>query len=446
MKKNQVEGLIKDFNNKDTILVISKYPYKNIGDSFHGVAVYTKNTLEAIAKRTKQKFVVLVQDEYQRQPELINKQILVLPVFSANKWQMFSQLNKTIKKFSKVENIQIHSEFYNSGDLLQMILLLPFLYRLRVSGKCISYIAHNVVNDLAFLAKHLSKNKESLKLQILTKLIPFYYSFLSLGVYQFVTLDKSIQERLQSYLFNQEKVKNTNIWLKENKLSKNKIENYRQELGFKQSDFVLAVYGFMSQYKGVDDLVKNFKKFKKNNPESKVKLLLAGGMAPSKKDQAVYQKFYADLEKAAIKNKDIILTGFIAQKELNKYYSVADLAILPYKGILGASASLASILSYAKPFVLSEELVPYLKADDIQEINSTLRFDLDNLIVARDYKSFEELLLNLSDNQRKFAKMTQFSKYLAHLRSEDYCVFKDFPPLYFPKIKKNSWVKLFKYQ
>ena len=446
MKKNQVEGLIKDFNNKDTILVISKYPYKNIGDSFHGVAVYTKNTLEAIAKRTKQKFVVLVQDEYQRQSELIDKQILVLPIFSASKRKMFIQLNKSIKKFSKVENIQVHSEFYNSGDLLQMTLLLPFLYKLRVSGKCISYIAHNVVHDLGFLAKHLSKNQESLKLQILTKLIPFYYRFLSLGVYQFVTLDKSIQKRLQSYLFNKDKVKNTSIWLKENKISNNKIKNYRQELGYKQNDFVLAVYGFMSQYKGVNDLVKNFKKFKKNNPKSKVKLLLAGGMAPSKKDQATYQKFYADLEKAAAKNKDVTLTGFIAQKELDKYYSVADLAVLPYKGILGASASLASILSYAKPFVLSEELVPYLEADDIQEINSTLKFNLDNLIVARDYKSFEALLLNLSNNQRKFAKMTKFSKYLAHLRSEDYCVFKDFPPLYFPKLKKNSWVRLFKYQ
>ena len=446
MKNNQVETLIKDFNQQDTILVISKYPYKSIGDSFHGVAVYTKNTLEAIAKRTKQKFVVLVQDEYQRQPELINKKILVLPVFSANKWQMFSQLNKTIKKFQKVENIQIHSEFYNSGDLVQMTLLLPFLYRLRVSGKCISYIAHNVVNDLSFLAKHLSEDKESLKLQILTKLIPFYYRFLSLGVYQFVTLDKSIQERLQSYLFNQEKVKNTNIWLKENKLSEKKVENYRQELGFKQSDFVLAVYGFMSQYKGVDDLVKNFKRFKKNNPKSKVKLLLAGGMAPSKKDQATYQKFYADLEKAAIKNKDIILTGFIDQKELDKYYSVADLAVLPYKGILGASASLASVLSYAKPFVLSEELNPYLKADYLREAANTLNFNLDDLIFARTYKSFEKLILDLSKNQDKVKEMTQFSKYLAHLRSEDYCVFKDFPPLYFPKLKQNSWIKLFKYQ
>ena len=74
--------LINKFNQPNTILVLSKWPYKNEAKSYHGVAVYTKETLSTVAKKTSQKFVVLVQAEFDREIHLSsNGNILIIPAF-----------------------------------------------------------------------------------------------------------------------------------------------------------------------------------------------------------------------------------------------------------------------------------------------------------------------------------------------------------------------------
>ena len=363
MKKSKIEVLIKKFNQKDTILVISKYPYKNIGESFHGVAVYTKNTLEAIAQRTNQKFVVLIENKYQRQAELVaNGSILLLPVFDNHPIQSFKQLLKIIKQFDQVANIQLHSEFYNSGNLLQMSLLIPFLWLLRLKGKIVSFVAHNVVHDFSFLSNHLAKRENSLKLTALVKMIPWYYRFLSVGVEQFITLDESIYQRLSSYLWKKSKVKATSIWLKNRKISKKEQTLARQSLKLADNEIVLAVFGFMSRYKGVDTLLNNFIKFKNEFPRSKFKLLLAGGTAPSQKDLAHYKAFYRNLKNLSKSHQDIVLTGFIPEEKMKDYLAMTDVILLPYRGILGASASWATVLSYGKACFFSKALTPYFLA------------------------------------------------------------------------------------
>jgi len=439
MNQKQLETLIKDFNQENTILVVSKYPYKNIGESFHGVAVYTQDTLEAIAKKTKQKFVVLVEKKYQRQVEVKAKgSILILPVFSNRPVKVFQELLSNLKQFDQVKNIQLHSEFYNSGNLIQMSLLLPFLYLLRLKGKIVSFIAHNVVHDFSFLSNHLGKQKNNWALNCLSKIIPAYYRCLSLGVEQFITLDESIRQRLSSYLWRKDKVKSTSIWLKNKNISSQERVKARRQLALKDDELVLTIFGFMSRYKGVDLLLKNFLRFKKEFPNSKLKLLLAGGMAPSRKNQANYQDFYQDLEKLADKHQAITLTGFIPTKEMKRYMAVTDLALLPYRGILGASASWATVLSYSKPCFFSKALEPYFEANDVKKALLKSGIKKEELIFEEDYQSFKKLLLALEKDAQLLIKAKKFSKSLRMLRDEKICIFRDFPPLYFPRLRHKK--------
>lgn len=434
MQKLNIEALIKDFNKADTILVVSKYPYKNIGESFHGVAVYTKDTLEAIAKKTAQKFVILVEKKYDRQVEVrANGSILILPVFNDHPAMVFKELFTSIAQFDQVKNIQLHSEFYNSGNLVQMSLLLPFLYLLRLQGRIVSFVAHNVVHDFSFLTNHLGKKENNWKLNILSKLIPWYYRFLSFGVEQFITLDESISNRLSSYLWQKNKVKTTAIWLKNKTISVNKTKIVRQQFTISEDEIVLSVFGFMSRYKGVDGLLKNFLRFKKEFPKSKFKLFLAGGMAPSQKDQKHYQDFYTGLEKLAKKHQDITLTGFIPANELENYMALTNVVLLPYKGILGASASWATVLSYSKACFFSKSLTPYFDSPDVKKTLSQLNMAKEDLIFEEDYQAFKKLLLGLQKDRTLLDRATYFSKLLSTFRDEKVCIFRDFPPLYFPR-------------
>jgi glycosyltransferase involved in cell wall biosynthesis len=434
MQKLDIEALIKDFNQKNTILVVSKYPYKNIGESFHGVAVYTRDTLEAIAKKTEQKFVILVEKKYDRQIEVrANGSILILPVFNNHPALVFKELFTAISQFDQIKNIQLHSEFYNSGNLVQMSLLLPFLYLLRLQGKIVSFVAHNVVHDFSFLTNHLGKKENNWKLNILSKLIPWYYRFLSFGVEQFITLDESISNRLSSYLWQKNKVKTTAIWLKNKTISTKKTQTVRQQFGIKEDEIVLSVFGFMSRYKGVDVLLENFLRFKKEFPKSKFKLFLAGGMAPSQKDQKHYQDFYAGIEKLAKKDSDITLTGFIPSGELKNYMALTDVVLLPYKGILGASASWATVLSYGKACFFSKSLAPYFNSPDVKETLAELNMAKEDLIFEEDYQSFRKLLLSLQKDRTLLDQATNFSKLLSTFRDEKVCIFRDFPPLYFSR-------------
>jgi hypothetical protein len=90
--KKLTKTLLARFNQPDTVMVISKYPYQDIAKSHHGVADYTQHTLTEVAKKTGQKFVVLVAQEYNREIEVVcEHNILLVPAFSES-LQTYNQL------------------------------------------------------------------------------------------------------------------------------------------------------------------------------------------------------------------------------------------------------------------------------------------------------------------------------------------------------------------
>jgi glycosyltransferase involved in cell wall biosynthesis len=172
----------------------------------------------------------------------------------------------------------------------------------------------------------------------------------------------------------------------------------------------------MTSYKGVDwlvDAVNHVRRFKEGK---KVRLILAGGRAPSQEGKAHYERFYTQLAQKVAKSTSLVLTGFIPDDELPHYFAAGDLVVLPYRGILGASASWAQAMAFEKPFILSEDLMPYLKGEDIQEALQKVGLDQKDLIFKRSKRAFAKKIFSLL-NENKLSNLAQISSRVAQARS-----------------------------
>jgi glycosyltransferase involved in cell wall biosynthesis len=428
---------IQQFNTQNTVLVISKYPYKNVAHSYHGVAHYTQRTLQEVAKQTNKRFVVLVEREYGRTVELdADGQILVIPTFDPT-LRMFRQLLKRIRTFNNSEVIQVHSEFHTSGELLQMGLTIPFLWMLKLLGKTVHYTAHNVVTDFSFLASHLGKKHSKRFFTTISKILPLYYFFLSTAITTLVVLDESVRQRLLPFV-PKHKLFLSPLWITApaTKVSSRKMTLLRKKLGIQKTDKTLICFGFMTKYKGVDWLVDAVHHLN-SIQRTRVHLLLAGGRAPSQAGKPHYEQFYRKLEEHAHAHPYIHLTGFLPEDELATHFAVADLAVLPYRGILGASASWAEAMKYGKPFCISKDISAYLKSPDILKAQATIGVAQKEIVFQRNRKQFAKYIMDVIQ-EPVLKKLTRLSQAVAKLRAPEQLLAQELPKLYAPAYQNSA--------
>lgn len=99
--------------------------------------------------------------------------------------------------------------------------------------------------------------------------------------------------------------------------------NLREKYGIKENEKVLLFTGRITPEKGVKELVESLKNVKNKN----YKLLILGSALNELKAKTKYQEEIEKIVKT-ISNK-VIFTGFIRYEEINKFYSIADIAVLP---------------------------------------------------------------------------------------------------------------------
>ena len=107
----------------------------------------------------------------------------------------------------------------------------------------------------------------------------------------------------------------------------------RLGLGIKESDFVIIYCGRLIEVKGVDKLLMAFNKI--NNPEFKLVVVGSSNFLGSAKTS--FEIKLGEL----VKTNNIIFTGFINNAELNKYYQMADVQVIP--SLCEEAAGLVSI-------------------------------------------------------------------------------------------------------
>ncbi len=139
----------------------------------------------------------------------------------------------------------------------------------------------------------------------------------------------------------------------------------RKHLGLPENEKIVLFFGFIRKYKGLDLLFDAMAILKNKNPESRIKLLVAGEFYEDEK------QYYEQIKKLGIKDLLILKTGFIPDSEVKYFLCAADAVIQPYRN---ATQSGVTPLAYhfEKPMLVTNvgglpSLVPDGKAGLVVE-------------------------------------------------------------------------------
>lgn len=341
-------------NHKDTLLVVSTYPTANTTHTGGGLASYTQNTLLSLKKAyPKQKIVVLANIIDQEETYLENG-ILVVRCWQRNFPAIYFQLLQKIIKFNQINNLLLGFEFAAFGDFWITSFMPVFTATTRLLGKHLTTVIHQVVLKLDELVNHVGLHS-GFKLNLYNALLKLFYQGLIITSNQIVTLETNLADRLQR-IYPSQKIHAIPHGLFPQKALNKRIA--RQKLDLMQTPYYVLAFGYLSHYKGTDLLVKAFAKPIFVNGHQ-VKLILAGDKNPTQGHKNHYRRFYSRLFKNIRDNHNIIATGFVATKDIKKYFSAADLAIFPYRSFMSASGPVSLSLSFGTPYIVSTKIRHY---------------------------------------------------------------------------------------
>ncbi len=191
-------------------------------------------------------------------------------------------------------------------------------------------------------------------------------------------------------------------------ISMNERKELRNHLGFNDKDFIIIYCGRITEVKGVKELINAFSKIETSN----IKLLVIGGAEfGNEEKQTRYEKEVRDLVKE--KTEKIKMIGYIDNREMYKYYQIADVQVIP--SLCEEAAGLVTIegMYSGLPLIITESggMVEYVnencaiivKRDQLMEenlVNAIIKLYMDN-----------ELRQKMSREAEKTAKLYTKQRY-----------------------------------
>ncbi len=229
-----------------------------------------------------------------------------------------------------VHTMWTHSFFLSDSKLKTLLKLISFILEVSVVkllGIKIVWTVHNKYNH----------EKRHLKLDILSSV--FLAKICDIIE---IKCEYARDEVKKLYKINSESkidiVPHGNYVVYPNKITR---DDARNQLGFRSDDIIFLCFGGIRPYKGVTDLINEFKKI--NHP--KARLLIAGMPCDDKMRNEIHHE---------CDEHDNIRTvlEFIPDSKVSLYMNAADLVVLPYKDILNSGAVLLA-MSFSKPVIAS---------------------------------------------------------------------------------------------
>jgi glycosyltransferase involved in cell wall biosynthesis len=422
------QKLFEKFNTDETALIISGYPEKTSKGKNHGIAWYTKKTIEPIAKKYGQKFIVLAEKNHHNEPTTyMHGKILVLRIFDHKKIHLYPQILTWLVKFSKIKHVYVHSEFGMSGGIWHFGLLIPFLFLIRLAGKKVTFFSHNVIDNVEALSGHLNIAPHSLTAHVLNLGLRVYYWALAMMCMNIVVLDETLALRLAKFA-PQEKILTLPIPVdkKSPQISQRKA---KENLNIPATDKVILFFGFVTWYKGADWLIKTFDRLVKNKQIRNTHLIIAGGPSYSLASKPYYQAYYNELLSLTQSNRNIRITGFVPEKEIGQYYAAADMVVLPYRGLMGASGCLSHALSYEKPIMLSTLMGSALHNPEVKSILADLKMNTKDITFGLNTVALKRMIKMLK-KPSEMGQLKKFSTELAAARNTERLLNKEYNSLY----------------
>jgi len=393
----------------EKLVVITSFPPKGIihDKSVVGIASYAKNTLLGLKKYKKELDITVLAEILNQKENYEDEDILVKRAWKRASFGIFPRLLKEIFALKDTKDVLIEFEVAMFGDFPHLLPFPVFLLLLKLMGKKITIVSHQVIPDIAALSGHLNLESK-FKTHLLNFCIHSFYRIMLLLAFQTIVFDKTLKDNL-SHFGSSTKIKVVPHGVEEFKNPVSRSEACKK-LNFSENDFVLLYFGYLAWYKGADWLVDEYIKLKK---DTQIKLIMAGGPNPNHANKTYYQEYIQKIEAECAKN-DIILTGFVKEEDISLYFQASDLIVLPYRTLMSASGPLSIAFSFQKPFLVSEALAPMFETEDIKEVLDELKIDKNDLIFSSDFKD----KIKKFQTEPDFGKKTEeLSKVLAQKRN-----------------------------
>jgi glycosyltransferase involved in cell wall biosynthesis len=406
--------IIEEFNKEGNFIVVTPYPVIKDGKMYNvtGVATYSYHLtphLSAHLKKIGKKLIILC-DKKDNNKEIVEDNILILPIWERGSRGIYSQIKQGLKIFNKVSNVLIHFEFNMYGEAL-ITGRFPLLL-LRIRKKNITLLLHQVAKDLTSLQGHLGIDNK-VKLKILDFLHHWFYYFLLKFSDKIIVHDQILKERLL-------KISKKIVFVVPHGLGEYQnncaLIDARDYLGIKKNCFVILCFGFLTWYKGSDWIVDKIIEFNKKYGKTNIELIMAGGPSANLKDMDFYKKYYDGLMEKVKPHNNIKITGFVPDEEVHYYYCSADVVVLPYRTQMSASGPFAVAMSFDRPFLLSKNLSGVLETYDIKKAMSEIGFEHDDLLFNMKGEDFFNKLSLLQEDKKTLKKMALLSGKIAQAR------------------------------
>jgi len=187
-------------------------------------------------------------------------------------------------------------------------------------------------------------------------------------------------------------------------------EKSREQLGISNNSKVLLFFGMIKKEKGLEILLSALNGVIKENPD--VLLLIAG--KPWENDFAAYQKI---IDQNNLSEYILLHSKFIQQEDVEHYYCVSDLVVLPYKKIY-QSGVLMMTLSYKRPALVSD-LPPFkeiisdnengflFKTENVSDLTAKLNSILENEELMEQVGATGNELINTKYDWCEIGRLTK---------------------------------------
>lgn len=379
------------------ICAISSYPPQGSTHGKHvvGGATYFKTVLTSLERIEPHLRIEVLAEVFDTPRTYTEGKIRVQRVWKRN--SMLS-LIKTMHLAHKndSQHILVSHEVYMFGSLLHLGFFAFLLFVLRVLGKKITVIVHQVP----------TRFDTFVRFPLLSPLVAWgasmYFHFLTFVANSLIVFEEQLKEALGG---------GNNVHVIPLAVEKRSVNTTKDEartkLALPKDVPIVLFFGFLSPYKGIDLFIKNW------SDSYDAQLVIAGGPNPNHTKNEEYMRFVREVENDA-HSKGMITTGFIEEKDIGYYFSASDMVVFPYREFISSSAPLAFAFSYEKPVLLSRALLPYFCSSDFKDAATAHNLDGNDFVFDFDKDSVRERIEFILSH---YSQCSAFSRSMKHARS-----------------------------
>lgn len=318
-----------------------------------GVSTYTKSLVSSFDTSQFEITILSKKNRSSSKDETLeNKDITILPCWEDGFLYPFKIFKEVCRL--KPQVIHVQHEFFLFGGMFSA-LMFPFFVLLSklLSSKFIVTL-HGIVNPAELKDPELgSVGNESLK-GLPTWLATMGLLFITRAITDFSDKIIVMNNIHRSILTGEYRCSPKKVVIIPHGVPNGEIipqEIAKKKLGF--DGFKIAFYfGYITKYKGIDILVKAFKKIEKG--KKNFLLVLGGGQHPRLKLDHDYRTFWNSITQEIAQDPQIKFVGFIPEELLSTYICASDIVVFPYVASFSTGGPMNITLGHFRPVIASK--------------------------------------------------------------------------------------------